>query len=532
MRTTNTKSIQKLNWNWQEIMLLAIALLFFITYAYGNFLPPYWRAPDETANIFFSKLYANTYLLTFEEQLNDLTFGGVGPRHSRNVNSTVYPAGFIGMPATYGLFERLIPNSMFFITSIFGVLTVLFIYLIAREIINEEYAYISAIMLFFTAPFWYFSTVMYNNVPALALFIGGSYYLLKALQEDKWPQYILMGIFFGATILMRYEFLLFITLPLALVFITKPSHWKRTHKFLTVGCIMLIFFTPVLIFNAKILGNPLNVSYMSLVGEHKETFWEKMKHKIRAYILPNQLIPERIRESASRYIFRFFVPFWILALPGIAIAFHAYRDALKKHKHFLIFLAAYLLLAVAYFGGGRFHGSDKPIPIIHSSFVRYWMGWYVLAILLCTFNALALRNRVLRTGFLVMLAVINISILFHPQEGMLTNYSSTHAFSRIPAEVAKVTEPEALIFGDYWGKWVYPTRNMTAYASPQSKPFDAQTFASMLCGVHKKGIPVYVVPGSKIPPADVLQEYTNATCGLELNFTSNVMNGLYKAVQT
>jgi hypothetical protein len=513
----------------RQYWLLIIAALFFITYAYGNFLPPYWRAPDETANIFFSKFYAENYVLNYYEPLNDITYGGVGPRHSRTSGATIYPAGFIGMYTTYGLFERLIPNSLFFTTSIFGVLSVLFIYLIAREVINEEYAFISAILLFFTAPLWYFSTVMYNNIAALGFFCGGCFYLMKALQENKWQQYILAGIFFGATILMRYEFLLFITISIGIAFASTPLLWKKANRFIVIGIIMLIFFTPVLIFNKKTLDNPFNVSYMSLIGEQKETFIEKMQHKFKAYLLPNQFYPERIRESASRYIFRYFVPFWILAIPGLIIALQSYRKELKKHKSFLIFLAAYLLLVVAYFGSGRFHGYNATPPIIHSSFVRYWIGWYVIAMLLCAFIATRVRNSIIRTLLMVLLISVNLTLLFHPQQGMLANYDSTHEFNRISLQAAELTEENALIFGSYWGKWVFPRRKMTEIVAPAYTQFDAQNFTNVLCRLNAEDVPVYIIPGGPIPPPETLQPYINATCGLDLTFVSGFGNGLYKA---
>lgn len=510
--------------------LLIIAALFFITYAYGNFLPQYWRAPDETANVFFSKLYAESYTLSYDEPLNELTYGGVGPRHSRTSGATVYPAGFIGMPAVYGLFERLIPNSLFFTTSVFGVLSVLFIYLIAREIIDEEYAFVSAILLFFTAPLWYFSTVMYNNIAALAFFCGGCYFLMKLFQENRWQQYILAGIFFGATILMRYEFLLFITIPIGIAFAFTPSLWKRTHKFLAIGIIMLIFFTPVLIFNKKTLDNPFNVSYMSFVGEHKETFMEKMQQKFRAYLLPNQFFSERVRESAARYIFEFFVPFWILAIPGLVIALQSYRKELKKHKNFLIFLAAYLLIVVVYFGSGRFHGYNSTPPIIHSSFVRYWMGWYVAAMLLCALITTRIKSTVIKTLFIGLLITINLTILFHPQQGMLANYSATNNFEAISLQAAEITEENAIIFGNYWGKWVFPRRKMTEITAPMLTQFDAQNFTNVLCRLNAEGVPAYIIPGGAIPPPETLLPYTNATCGLEFKFITKFGNGLYKTV--
>jgi hypothetical protein len=514
--------------NKHTYILLSLAVLFAIIYAYGNFLPQYWRAPDETANIFFSRLYASNYSLTYDEPLNAITFGGVGPRHSRTTGTTIYPAGFIGLPATYGMFLRLIPNSLFFINSLYGVLLVLFIYLITREIINDEYAFISALMLFFAAPLWYFSAVIYNNMAALSLFTAGAYYLLKALQEDKWQQYILLGIFWGGTILMRYEFIIFISIPLALTFITTPSLWKRTRKFAAAGIIILVFFTPVLLFNNKIFGNPLTVSYMANIGEHKQTLTERMTQKFKAYILPNQFFPERIRESASRYIFRFFIPFWILALPGIAIALHSYRKNLKKHKTFLIFAISFLLSPVVYFGSGRFYGYEAHIPFIHSSFVRYWLAWYMFAVLLCCFIPLKLKSSPLRTAFLALLVFINLTILFTPQEGLLVNYSSAYHFAKTPEMVANLTEENALIFGEYWGKWVFPTRKMTAYFGPENI-YDPQNFTNVVCRLHKEGIPVYIVPSGALNKPESIQPYTNATCGLNITFISNVMSGLYKA---
>ena len=87
--------------------VIAAAAVFFFLYSFLSFesiKDPSIRlnSPDETANYFFSRLYATTGKLGYSEPLLAATEHFLHPRSMTGVNGTVVPVSFVGMPLLYG----------------------------------------------------------------------------------------------------------------------------------------------------------------------------------------------------------------------------------------------------------------------------------------------------------------------------------------------------------------------------------------------------------------------------------------------
>jgi len=510
-------------------IVLTLAVLFVIIYAYGNFLPPYWQSPDETANIFFINLYASTNGITYEEPLNAITGGGVAIRQAINVNTTVLPTTFIGIQTTHGFFLRLIQDSLFFIQALFGILLVLFAYLIAREIFGQEYATGCAIILFFTAPVWYFSSLMYNNITAASLFTAGSYFLLKALKDDKLKHYIMMGLFFGAASQMRYMELVFFSVPLGIVVLTSPSLWRRIPRFAVAAVAFIVVFLPILLFNANYFGNPTSVGYVYAPSETHTT--TALIERLQYYLLPASFLPKIILATTSKYLFTFFFPISVLAFIGLLMMLHSYRAQITEHKKFLLFITLALIYITLYYGSGVFNGFTAPKPIIQSSYVRYWLLTYVAMSLLTCFIVTAVRKPYLKAIVLTGLIIVNLNILLGT-DGLQSTFRSTYSYEKLTRLLENHTEPAALIFTYRYGSWLRSRKTATHLPI---KGTDLQEAARIICNLLNETVPVYIIPGKTVVHPKILQPLTEQACGISFERDKGIRlernMEMYKAVK-
>ena len=92
--------------NWQFIIVVVLAIIFFFATSSFNYLIQdddfiKWSSPDETANYFFTNLYAKSNELTTNEKYN-LYADVVYPRSFRSDTGALKPVSFLGIILIYG----------------------------------------------------------------------------------------------------------------------------------------------------------------------------------------------------------------------------------------------------------------------------------------------------------------------------------------------------------------------------------------------------------------------------------------------
>src|SRR3989338_1108006 len=120
-----------LNWPLWCLISLGLALSFLYAGFSWDYLKssaePIFNSPDETANFYFAKTFAQTGQLQFTDIKNQLADGLIAPRSMRVIENRTIPAGFIGLPLLAGLLAKIFGfRVIFLVTPIMALLGAIF----------------------------------------------------------------------------------------------------------------------------------------------------------------------------------------------------------------------------------------------------------------------------------------------------------------------------------------------------------------------------------------------------------------------
>ena len=149
--------------NFDYLLVLLLALVFFAASAWFNYAtqsPDYVKflSPDETANYFFAKHYAETSSISVFEPSNLIAEEIVHPRSVRSDNGWLKPVSFLGIILVYGQIASWLGTAVIpYLTPFFAALGIIFFYAFVRKLFGRQVAMISAFLLAsFPVYFFYF----------------------------------------------------------------------------------------------------------------------------------------------------------------------------------------------------------------------------------------------------------------------------------------------------------------------------------------------------------------------------------------
>lgn len=282
------------------LYLSLIAAIFFVIYSAPRFNAPIINSsPDENANYYFSRLFAEESALKTYEPLNEGIDAIVHPR-SVNVNADNYlvPGSFLGLPLIYGILGKIFTsNIIIFLTPFFAIIASLFFYGIMKNIFSREEAFVTSILMLANPILWYYSSrSMFHNVLFLSLFIIGMWFLVNIgetspnpylarrgnetvparvnhhsqigrkfliLKFKKYFFLILAGIFIGMALITRTAEAPWIIIVLLILLVL---YWKRIkffEIFIVIATIVLVSL-PILYCNQILYGSPFLTGYSNL----------------------------------------------------------------------------------------------------------------------------------------------------------------------------------------------------------------------------------------------------------------------------
>lgn len=141
-----------------------ILILFFYLYSFipaetlsGSIVR--FNSPDETANYFFTKLYAERRTLTFDDTALAVSNNYVHPRSMTVVVDKIAPVSFVGLPVLYGVLASVtgVAASVYF-TPLLAVLSIPFYILLVLRIFSKPVAYLSGLLLLIHPAYWYYAS--------------------------------------------------------------------------------------------------------------------------------------------------------------------------------------------------------------------------------------------------------------------------------------------------------------------------------------------------------------------------------------
>ena len=511
------KILLKLDYN--LLGAIVIALLFFIGASSYNFITQReglvrWNSPDETANYYFTKLYATEHNLAVFESANVVVSDLVRPRSIRSDNGWLKPVSFLGIILIYGSIASLTSVAVIpYLTPFFGALGIIFFYLLLKRLFSSRIALMSSFILATFPVYFYFSVrSMFHNVLFTVLGLIGFYFLVLALDPGYskfkrkflewklpvklwlgWLFMFLAGTFFGLAVITRSSELLWLAPVLAIIFLfyLRRIGLLRLPIFLAG---VLLGLLPALYYNQILYASPLYGGYgemnrsLSDISAAGAELVNQATHQIPAY----QEIFDKVFKNVfffgfhpgqSLEMFRYYVldMFPILAgLSALGLLGLITLNFPKPRRKYLVYVLVWASLSailILYYGSWRFSDNPSGSHTIGNSYTRYWLPIYLMAIPLAAVTIELLLKiffyffrkhhsyRVLVSGsasvvvFLMAINSLNF-LVFGPEEGLINLYYNMQTDRSMGRLVLDNTPNEAVIMTQYHDKVFFPERRI------------------------------------------------------------------------
>lgn len=489
------------------IILLFSAIIFFFIYSFLIFGqvfskqiygPEYngsriiLNSPDETANFFFSKLYAEDNTLSVFEPLEFISNNLVKPRSVKVINGYLVPGSFLGMILIYGIIAKIFSIGVInFLTPLIAVIAVLFFYGLVKEIFDSKIAFVSAWLLFIHPAFWYYSCRgLLPNVLLISLLIIAFYFILISFKNYSknywnWVFTILAGIFMGLALTVRpteYVWIMLILLILA-IFYFKKIEFTKLVVFVSV---IFLIFLPIFYFDTILYSQPYLTGYSLADTIYPlKTTLEEVKITTNFEVLK----PPPLNEGYLKYIYPFafnlknivknfifyYVKFfwWLNILWVLGLIF--YLINYRKEKGKIIYLVIFFLITiwlVLYYATWLFFDNVTPQRVtIGNSYIRYWLPSFIMSLPLISVLIISLSKikytilKIFLVSFVFFAVVFfNAEITFWKGEESLVQALSNLVEYQVKADkVLSLTPADALIITNRSDKLFFPLRKVAYY---------------------------------------------------------------------
>jgi hypothetical protein len=506
--------------------LAAVAALF----AAYSFLPlaapPVAASPDENANRFFARRFAETGTLWHFEPLNLDVGGLVHPRSTRVVDDFVVPGGFLGLPVIYGGIAAVLGADLIpFLTPLFAVAGVACWGMLVARFFGRRIG-VAAAILIAAHPAWWYETArtLQPNTLFLSLVLIAAWLVLctpiagalvgrgglPLLRRADAP---LAGICCGLALAVRPSeaYWLLIVGGVALA----AAGRRALPRAAVFGVFVVLTLVPFLSLNKAVYGSYLATGYGVgtdvPVADLPQGRGAALLGPLRPWLFPLGFAPRDALRRFAAYGIGFFWGWTALVAAALgALAFTVRRLRAGRHKVSRPALAWAIAGSALSFWLILFYGSwavqDNPDPAavtIGSSYLRYWLPVFVVSTLPVAWVAVTAVERFLRPAFrkpvlavaaAVYVAASAFAILASPQEGLLALRSSLLASDQAARLVAEHTPSDALIVVDRADKFLFPQRKVIVTLRSEA------TYAAL--DKLKGRVPLYYF-GITFPEADL-----------------------------
>jgi hypothetical protein len=434
-----------------------------------------FRSPDEHANFIFTKTFASTGRLSYEEDYLERDAENLlHPRGVLTHEGKGVPFNYLGTPVFYAPFYHLLGENIRYVGIAFAVIAVTAM-AGAGSLLVPKRPWLAWICVLGATPIlYYINRPFLNSLPCLAFFSVGVFFLLYYLQRQpggRWGWLCLASFWFALAALARYESAVFSTLLMMLVlaYEHRPD-WLRAAKHVVphVAILAVVFVIPVLILNQLTYGSLSTFGY----GLFNEAYfpdratgasWPSDVLRMgRALMLPSYPVDITLAFKAlTRQVFGVAPVFCALAAFGLFIII---RDRVLPLRWVVagLLLATYVFL---YRGAGYSWLADAPEGNLEASVVRYslplYLGFYLVAVF-----ALSRVQQASVAGLIALIvAFVGVTAVLHDVDGSLMHVrTQVRAGDELTREdVLPNVERGAIVYTDVFDKTIGPYRDVAAW---------------------------------------------------------------------
>jgi hypothetical protein len=473
---------------------LAILILggFFYLYNYLNIhnssQPLIFNSPDETANYYFSELFAKTGQLKQENNLLQIT-NEIHPRSINGINNHLVPNSFIGMFLIYGSLAKIFGTwIIIYLTPLISIIGGLFFYLLIKEIFDKKVALISAFMLLILPSYWYFTTkVMMHNILFIDLLIISLYFIVRGIKNNKLGHYLLSILFLSLALIVRSSEILWVTILFLTLFIAfrKKMVWKK----ISIAFLMLLVFViPIIYFNIQNNGSATSVAYFKNIGPETHS----MLYYVKRVILPFGFHPNNMKFTIINFIFKLIWWYSIALLISLIFIFIKKKEIKKEHWLYVGLWGFISIFLFTYYGSWLFFDNPDPKAItIGSSYLRYMLPYFIFGIPLIAwflskikFNKKWLSNLIIIFILAFMSLNSYLIVMQCPEEGILKISNDLKTYQNRTNLIIAFTETNSIIMTSRADKYIFPYRNVLYL---KSEVYNYENFEKLL----DEDIPLY-----------------------------------------
>ncbi len=482
------------------LALIFIAYSFFALKISQDYAP---TSPDENQYIFYSKFFAENnsfvYINPLNQQFPEKVFTA---RNYAQEGEKTLPGGFLGQYIIGGLAYKLNPVLIFFISPIFGILTLIYIYKLSRFFVNDTASLSVAFLISIFPPFFLFSVVPFNNIIEAFFFTSFIYYLVKIYftGNNQIRDLILACTMAMGSIWIRYIDVVFIAIAGVVFAIIYKPIFKIKYLF-TAFCISSLFMLPLLYSNYVLYGG---IFELGQVGERflNISIFNPLSVEQFSPLIPFRNLDFFIN-NARKYLFNFLGLYLVLAV--ISIATLLKKD--KENKKIYYFLIATILSYFLYYLGGYFSGYDDPDPLVNSSYTRYLLIPYIFLLLLVGIGIF--RQKYFAKYIVLILiffSILSFQQLAYSKESLSTYLKRVARLNQQKKEFISKTENNSVIFTKYNDKILYPERNVASYLFIKD---EFKGTEKLIVDLLNKNYPVYWIDETSLDIGPSFNEYRN-----------------------
>ncbi len=488
----------------------ALVTLFFFIYSTLSFRSyqngvPLFNSPDETANYFFSKRFAESGTLTFSEPLLLQSKGYVHPRSMTAVGENVAPVSFLGLPVIYGALAKIFtPQAIPFFTPAIASITALFLFLLVRNICSVQAA-VPAMILFLIHPAYMFNAnrALLPNILFVDFLVIGCALASQMVRMRNRAAALcvgfLAGVAIGASMWVRFSESIWIVgllLAFGIAYIRKVRIRMIAAFIAGMAIPMILMFQ----YNAIVYGNPLLFGYQTAVIptavhqlEQSSSIIQSVVHfnwtatqlqlitllkSLKAAVLPFGINPVLYQKTFLDYTIFFFLPFSVLS--AAALLFFIWKSLrqiiLHRSASRLFLFLSYCAMSgwlVIFYGSWIFYDNLDREVTIGTSYIRYWLPITIFVLVMCgEFLAFLLqRSKGLIRQAILAVCIISLAlfsfqqVFFGSSESVNAIASSLMSYHAKRDFIAAQTPPTAVIFSARSDKIFFPLRRVAEQTS-------------------------------------------------------------------